>query len=137
MDIEKVANIVVGSALLVHRTLGPGLLESAYQSCLTHELRFRGLDVDCERVLPIVYRGLKIDCSYRLDLVVENSVLVEIKSVEKLHPIHSAQMITYLRLSKISIGLLINFSEQLLKHGLRRFVNEYDESSRPSRLRGE
>src|SRR5687767_13733729 len=137
MEFEKTTNLVIGSAILVHRTLGPGLLESAYRSCLAYELRFRGLRVESERQLPIIYRGMKLDCGYRLDLVVEGSIIVEVKSVLQLHPIHSAQMITYLRIAKLPIGLLINFNEKLLKNGLRRFVNEYDESSRPSRLRGE
>jgi GxxExxY protein len=102
--------------------LGPGLLESAYQQCLEHELRLAGIAFRAQKPLPVIYKGLELECGYRLDFVVEDQLILEIKSVEELHPIHDAQLMTYLKLSKRKIGLLMNFNEVLLKDGIRRFV---------------
>ena len=107
----------------VHSLLGPGLLESAYQICLTHELRTRGLEAATQVGLPVVYDGQKIELGYRMDLVVENRVVVEVKSVDALHPIHQAQLLSYMRLSGITVGLLINFNVLHLRDGLKRMVD--------------
>ncbi len=117
---DPVTKSIIGAAINVHRALGPGLLESAYQTCLVHELRKRGHRCETEAHLPVAYDGLKLDCGYRMDIVVDDQVIVEVKSVEKLVPIHEAQLLTYLRLSGMARGLLINFNEVLLKHGLLR-----------------
>ena len=114
---------IIGSAIRVHKALGPGLLESAYEHCLAHELTKRHLRVEQQKPLPLVYEQVKLECGYRIDLVVEGSVVVEIKSVDALAPIHEAQIITYLKLSGCKLGLLINFNVQLLKDGIHRFVN--------------
>ncbi len=106
----------------VHKLLGPGLLESAYEHCLAHEISRRGLPVQRQLGLPIVYEGEKLDAGYRLDLVVDGAVIVEIKSIDALAPIHDAQVLTYLKLSGLRIGLLMNFNVTLLKQGLKRFV---------------
>lgn len=113
---------VIGFAIEVHRTLGPGLLESAYEECLCVELEQAAI-VDARQVpLPLVYKGRRLDCGYRLDIVVHNTLVLEIKSVERLLPIHDAQLLTYLRLNRRGVGLLINFNSTLLKNGIRRFV---------------
>ena len=122
MEFDALSHRVIGCALEVHRELGPGLLESAYQQCLEHELRTAGIVFRAQQTLPVVYKGLELDCGYRLDIVVDEQLIVEIKSVEQLLPIHEAQLLTYLKLSKLKLGLLINFSEVLLKDGIRRFV---------------
>jgi GxxExxY protein len=118
--IEGVAHQVIGCAIEVHRILGPGLLESVYQECLPLELTARGLFVETEVRVPIVYKEQKIATSLRIDLLVERSVVVEVKAIEALHPIHEAQLITYLVLTGYQAGLLMNFNEILLKNGLRR-----------------
>jgi len=123
MDVEQVGRAVVDAAVHVHRALGPGLLESAYQQCLAHELRKRGLRVECEVVLPIVYDGLTIDAGYRIDMLVEGSVLIENKTVEHLSPIHEAQLLTYLRMRGCWLGFLLNWNVKLIKEGIRRMVN--------------
>lgn len=114
---------IIGAAIRVHRELGPGLLESAYEACLVFELRDAGLQIEVQKSLPIVYRGVKLDCGYRLDLVVENKILLELKAVERLLPIHEAQLLSYLKLSGLKLGLLMNFNVELLKDGIRRFAN--------------
>jgi GxxExxY protein len=119
---ENVARQSVDAALQVHKALGPGLLESAYEHCLAHEISRRGLSVQRQAALPIVYEGEKLDAGYRLHLIVDSSVIVEIKSVDALAPIHEAQVLTYLKLSGLRIGLLMNFNVVLFKHGLKRFV---------------
>ncbi len=106
----------------MHRELGPGLLESAYEACLAFELESRGLRVERQRSLPVVYRGVRVDCGYRMDLIVEEQVIVELKAVDRLLPIHEAQMLSYLKLSGLRVGLLINFHSLLLKDGVRRLV---------------
>jgi GxxExxY protein len=121
-EMDQVAHEIVDAALEVHRLLGPGLLESAYQICLVAELEFRQLRVDQQKLLPVTYRGRRLDSSYRLDMVVEDSVVVEIKSVESLLPIHQAQLLSYLKLSGYRLGLLINFNVPLLKNGIRRLI---------------
>lgn len=113
---------IIAAALEVHRHLGPGLLESAYEECLCFELELRNISFERQKPLPISYKGKNLDCAYRLDLLVGNRILLELKSVEKLLPIHEAQLLTYLKLSGMKTGLLINFNEQLLKDGIKRFV---------------
>ena len=113
---------ILRSAIEVHRQLGPGLLENAYRECLVDEMRADGLSVEREVSLPIVFRGRKIDFAYRADLVIEKEVLVELKAVEELLPVHEAQTLTYMRLGGLRVGLLLNFHATLLKNGIRRFV---------------
>jgi GxxExxY protein len=121
-DHERLASIIVDSGLRVHRALGPGLLESAYEHCLTHELRTRGLAVECQTALPIIYDGTTLDAGYRVDLIIEQAIIVEVKAVEALTPVHHAQILTYLKLSRCRIGFLMNFHVPLFKHGLKRMV---------------
>ena len=121
--VNQVSGIVVNAAMRVHSVLGPGLLESAYQVCLEQELRKRGLRVEAQLGLPVVYEGEKLDLGYRIDLLVENLVIVEIKCVEAIHPVHEAQLLSYLRLSGKSVGLLINFYVARLRDGIKRMVD--------------
>ncbi len=113
---------VIGAAIEVHRALGPGLLESAYEECLCHELNLSGLGIQRQVPLPVVYKGVRLDCGYRLDVVVEGRVLVELKTAERLLPIHEAQLLTYLRLAQIHTGLLLNFNVPVLRDGIKRMV---------------
>jgi GxxExxY protein len=122
MEFDELSNRVIGCALEVHRVLGPGLLESAYEECLYYELQQTGLICRRQVDLPVQYKGLRLDCGYRLDLVVEDKVIVELKSVETLLPIHEAQLLTYMKLSGLKTGLLMNFNERYLKDGLKRRV---------------
>jgi GxxExxY protein len=124
--VNDVTGAVVNSAMKVHSILGPGLLESAYQACLARELRNRDFEVAVQVPLPVVYEGLKLEVGYRIDLVVENRVIVEVKSVEAIHPIHQAQLLSYLRLSSIGVGLLINFNVLRLRDGITRMVDGRD-----------
>jgi GxxExxY protein len=119
---EQLTEQIIGAAIEVHRELGPGLLESAYEQCFCHELHLRALQFRCQIDLPVQYKGLKLDCGYRVDVVVEDSVVVELKSVEQVLPIHQAQLLTYLRLSGKKVGLLINFNVPVLKNGILRRV---------------
>jgi GxxExxY protein len=121
--LNKITENIIGAAIQVHRTLGPGLLESAYMACLVYELRKRGLTAEEQRPVPLVYEEVKLECGYRMDLLVEQSVVVEVKSVEALAPIHEAQVLSYLRLSGCKLALLINFNVTVLKDGIRRFIN--------------
>jgi GxxExxY protein len=121
-DIEQIATAIVDAAFKVHTRLGPGLLESAYRTILIYELRKRGFDVRSEVPVPIVYDEVKLDAGYRLDLLVNGRVIVEVKAVEALHPIHTAQLLTYLKLTSVRLGLLINFNTKLIKDGLKRVV---------------
>ena len=123
MDIEEIGRKVIGSAIRVHSVLVPGLLESVYQQCLVHELRKAGLKVDCEVLVPVCYDGIVIETGYRLDLLVENVVIVENKTVEKVLPIHEAQLLTYLKLKDCKLGYLINWNVTLVKDGIKRMVN--------------
>jgi len=116
---------IIGAAIEVHRELGPGLLESAYEQCLCHELSLRGLAFQRQVDLPVVYKGIRLDCGYRMDVVVEETVVVELKTVDKLLPIHDAQLLTYLKLYRRQLGLLLNFNVPVLKDGLKRIVNNY------------
>jgi GxxExxY protein len=122
MEINEITGIVIDAAIEVHRALGPGLLESAYEECLCRELTLRRIAFQRQHPLPVQYKGLALDCGYRLDLVVADVVVVEIKAVEKLLPIHDAQLLTYLKLSGLKVGLLINFNVPVLKQGIRRRV---------------
>jgi len=110
--------------MAVHRELGPGLLESTYEACLAYELVNRELAVERQKELPVKYRGVKLDCGYRIDLLVEKKVIVELKAVERLEPIHIAQVLSYLKLSGCNVGLLINFNVKVLKDGIRRLIND-------------
>jgi len=121
--INQITGAIVNSAMKVHSVLGPGLLESAYQACLAHELRSRNFEVAVQVGLPVVYEGQKLELGYRMDLVVENRVVVEVKSVEAMHPIHEAQLLSYMRLSGIGVGLLINFNVLHLRDGVKRMVD--------------
>ena len=123
MDIELVGREVVDSAMTVHSALGPGLLESAYKACLAHELRKRGLRVQTEVPLPVVYDGVKVDAGYRIDQVVEECVVVELKSVARVLEVHHAQLLSHLKLSGYRLGFLINFNVARLKDGIKRMVN--------------
>ena len=114
---------IIGAALDVHRTLGPGLLESAYEACLAFELADRELQVERQKAIPVTYKGLEIDAGYRIDLLAERSVVLEIKAVERRMPIHEAQLISYLKLGDYRLGLLVNFNVRLLKQGIPRIAN--------------
>lgn len=120
MDINKITKNIIGGAISVHQALGPGLLESAYETCLVYELSDRGLSIKQQVSLPIKYKNIELDCAYRLDLVVDDKVIVELKSVETIAPIHKAQLLSYLKLSGYKAGLLINFNVKILKDGIIR-----------------
>ena len=122
-DIEDVGRAIIGAAIEVHRHLGPGLLESAYQRALEWELRHQGLAVECEKPMPVRYKDVDIDAGYRLDMLVEGMIVVENKAVRQLDPVHEAQLITYLKLSGCRLGYLINWNVPLLKEGIKRIVN--------------
>jgi GxxExxY protein len=122
MDPNLVTGNIIDAALKVHTALGPGLLESAYEACLLHELQKRKLQVASQVILPVSYDGITVDLGYRVDLLVEDLVIVELKAVEKLHPVHKAQLLSYLKLSGKQLGLLINFSELHLKDGIQRII---------------
>lgn len=123
-ELNKITEAIIGSAIEVHRNLGPGLLESAYRECLRYELLQKGYEALQEVTLPLIYKGVSLDCGYRLDLLVNDAVIVEIKSVESLAPIHEAQLISYLKISGGKLGLLLNFNVKMLKHGgIKRLIN--------------
>jgi len=122
MEIDQVTERILGSAIEVRKHLGPGLLESVYQICMAKEMELRKLSYEQEKQLPIVYKGMRLDGGYRLDFLVENSVVVELKTVEAVQPIHEAQLLTYLKLTGCKIGLLINFNVPVLKNGLKRMA---------------
>jgi len=122
MEQDELTSKIIGAAIEVHRELGPGLLESTYETCLMYELRERGLFAERQKELPVNYKGVNIDCGYRLDIIVENSVILELKSVDELTGVHSAQLLNYMKLSGIQKGLLINFNEKVLHHGIKRKV---------------
>jgi len=122
MQFDSLSNKVIGCAIEVHKTLGPGLLESTYEHCLAHELSIAGFSFARQKSLPVNYKGTALECGYRLDFLVENKLIVELKSVDKLQRIHEAQILTYMRLSHLNVGLLINFNEIMLKNGIKRFV---------------
>ena len=122
MQFDELSRQVIGCALEVHRELGPGLLESAYERCLAHELTLKGIRFELEKAMPVEYKGAQIDCGYRLDLLVDGKIILEIKAVAAIEPIHEAQILTYMKLAKVRTGLLINFNVPLLRHGIQRFM---------------
>lgn len=122
MNINDITGEVIGAAIEVHKHLGPGMLESAYEECLCYELSVRGLKFEKQKPIPVVYKEIKLECAYRADLLVENEVVVELKSQDAILPVHEAQILTYLKFANKKIGLLINFNVPVLKNGIRRFV---------------
>lgn len=124
-ELNKITEAIIGAAIAVHTELGPGLLESAYQACLAYELSQRGLKIERQKELPVLYRGVKVDCGYRIDLLVEDQVILELKSVDSLEKIHDAQLLSYLKLAKKKVGLLINFNVTQLVKGIRRQVLDF------------
>lgn len=122
MEINNLTHEILDSAYKVHTALGPGLLESAYQACLCYELKKKGFKVESEKPLPLVYEEVKLDCGYRIDLLVENRVVIELKTADRFTDVHQAQILTYMKLSKIKYGLLINFNVKSLKDGIKRFI---------------
>jgi GxxExxY protein len=129
--VDDITGEVIRAAIEVHRTLGPGLLESTYESCLAFELTDRRLRVERQRPFPLFYKAVKLEYAYRVDLLVQDAVIVEVKALEQLLPVHCAQLLSYLRLSHLPVGLLINFNVASLKSGIRRIVNSYAPSPRP------
>ena len=123
-ELEAIGKVLVDSIFQVHKALGPGLLESAYQACLAHELRKRSLKVQCEVTLPVRYDGIEIDAGYRIDMLIEEDIVVENKSVQAIAPIHEAQLLTYLKLSDRRLGFLVNWNVPLIKDGIKRMVNK-------------
>ena len=122
MEFNDCSNKVIGCAIEVHKTLGPGLLESTYEQCLAYELRLAGLSFELQKSIPVKYKNINLDCGYRIDLLIENSLIVELKSISTIQKIHEAQLLTYMKLANIKTGLLINFNELRLNDGLKRFV---------------
>jgi GxxExxY protein len=133
-EINRVTREIIAAAIDVHRHLGPGSLESAYEECLCFELSRVGLRFQRQVTTPVDYKGLKLDCSYRMDLLVEETVIVEIKAIEQVLPVHPAQLLTYLKAAKKPVGLLINFNVAVLKNGIKRVVNKYSASPDPLRV---
>jgi len=123
MNENEISNVILGVAIELHKSLGPGLLESAYENALVYDLMKKGRDVKQQVAMPFIYKEVKLDVGYRIDLIVENKVLIEVKSIEDLAPVHYSQVLTYLRLSKLKLGLLMNFNTKLLKDGIHRIVN--------------
>jgi len=121
MNFNHITERIIGCAIEVHKNLGPGLLESAYEECLAYELMSAGLNFDRQKPVPVVYKDIKLDCGYRIDLLVENSVIIELKSVETFNPVHEAQILTYMRFANKPIGLLINFNVLILVQGVKRY----------------
>ena len=122
MKFDKLSHTVIGCSIEVHSQLGPGLLESTYEQCLAHELSHNGIDFELQAQLPVMYKGIRVDCGYRIDIMVENKLIIELKSVEYLLKIHEAQLLTYMKLAEVKTGLLINFNVIALKNGIKRFV---------------
>lgn len=127
MSLNELTNVIIGACIEIHNVLGPGLLESAYEECLCFELAQRGVRFNRQQPLPLVYKGVRLDCGYQMDVVVDNAVILELKTVERLLPIHEAQLLTYLKLTGLSLGLLLNFNVPVLKYGIKRIVNHYQE----------
>lgn len=119
---SELTSRIIGCAIEVHKSLGPGLLESAYEECLSFELVKAGLSIERQKALPVVYKDIKLDCGYRIDILVENSVVIELKTVDVLNPVHEAELLTYLKFSEKKVGLLINFNVTLLKNGLKKYI---------------
>ena len=133
MDIEQIAKTAVTSAIKVHKTLGPGLLESVYQKCLTYELKKAGLKVQTEVPLPVQYENIKIDAGFRADMIIEDLVIIENKTVDKIAPIHEAQLLTYLKMTGLNLGFLLNWKSVLMKDGIKRMVNNLSKNYEPRR----
>ena len=131
--LNQITERIIGAAIRVHEALGPGLLESAYEACLAFELAELQLHVERQKPMPLLYRGVKLDCGYRLDLMVEKSVIVEIKAVDRLEQIHKAQLLSYLKLANCRVGLIINFNVKVLSNGITRVVNNFPEALRSQR----
>ena len=121
MEPNRITEKIIGCAIEVHKHLGPGLLESAYEECLIHELQYAGLKTEKQKPVPVIYKEIHLDCGYRIDVLVENTVIIELKTVELFSPVHEAQILTYMKFAQKSIGLLINFNVTLLKNGIRRY----------------
>ena len=124
--LNELTGTIIGAAIRVHRELGPGLLESTYEACLSYELGEAGLVVERQVTLPVRYRGVNLDCGYRIDLLVEKAVIVELKALDRIEPIHEAQLLSYLKLSGCNVGLLINFNVKILRNGIRRMIHGID-----------
>jgi GxxExxY protein len=122
-DLNKISYTIIGLAIEVHKHLGPGLLESAYQECLYFEIKNEGLIVEKEKSLPIIYKGLKLEQGYRIDLLIENKLVIELKTVDNFTPVHYAQILTYLKLGKYPLGLLLNYNSKILRNNIKRFIN--------------
>ena len=122
MEINEITQKIIGCAIEVHKNLGPGLLESAYKECLAFDLTKAGLSIKRQQPVPVVYRDIKLDCGYRIDILVEKCVEIELKVVDEFNPVHQAQILTYMKFSDMKVGLLINFNVTVLKNGIRRFV---------------
>ncbi len=122
MDINHLTGQIIGAAIEVHKELGPGLLESTYEECICHEFKLHHINYERQQSLPIKYKGIKLDCGYRIDIMVENIVILELKSVDGLLPIHEAQLLTYLKLRGLKVGLLINFNAPVLRQGIKRLI---------------
>ncbi len=127
MDINKLSSRIIGAAIEVHKALGPGLLESTYEQCICHEMSLGSLSLERQKPLAVRYKGISLDCGYRLDVVVENTIILELKSCEKIEPIYRAQLLTYLKLSGLKVGLLLNFNVPVMRDGIVRIVNELKE----------
>ena len=127
MSLNEITARVIGAAIEVHIALGPGLLESAYEECLSQELQLRGISFERQKPLPVKYKGARLDCGYRLDMVVEDRVILELKACDSIEEIHKAQILTYLRLSGLKLGLILNFNVPVMKEGIVRVVNKLDE----------
>jgi len=123
MDVNQITEKIIGCAIEVHKRLGPGLLESAYEECLSYELKCIGLEIARQVAVPVVYKDIKLECGYRIDILVENCVIIELKSIETFAPVHEAQILTYMKFTNKTIGLLINFNVTLLKNGIKRYKN--------------
>jgi len=126
-ELNQLSNVIIGAALRVHTELGPGMLESAYEACMFFELIDAGLRVERQKALPLFYRGQRMNCGYRLDLLVNGQIIVEVKAIDRLQRVHSAQLLSYLRQTKLKLGLLFNFNEKWLQDGTKRVVNEFPE----------
>ena len=122
MEVNRITQKIIGCAIEVHKNLGPGLLESAYEECLAFELNKTGLSIKRQIPAPVVYKDVKLECGYRIDILVENLVIIELKVVDEINPVHQAQILTYLKFSNMKFGLLINFNVTILKNGIRRFI---------------
>jgi GxxExxY protein len=129
MDINKLSSDIIGAAIEVHKVLGPGLLESAYEECLCKEFVIRGISFERQKPLPVSYKGEELGCGYRLDVVAEDAIILELKSCDSVEPIHRAQLLTYLKLSGLSLGLLLNFNVPVMREGIVRVVNKFEEQN--------